>query len=863
MTDINLRLVLSAQTAQMERALAGVRRTIGTLLGGLTAVQIGRAFVRAADDAQLLAARLKLATRGADELAAAQQALFATAQKLQVPLADLVGSYTRFADVVRANGGGVRETVDLVDALAASARLSGATVSEAAASVQQFGQAMQSGRLQGDELRSVLENNRRLVQALTAALGVSVGQLREMGEAGQLTSDVVLRAIQSQIGVIQAEAATLPRTVAGAIVELRNSLAAAADTANRASGLTADLATVIGAVSTGIADMARASADAGTQLDRLGRVDALREIAVAIGTIVDGIRLAVRLLAQFADSVSVIAQDLAALGAIATTALDLRRGVRERAEGIRAILEERNRRVEEANRRFEARFNAPVDLLENRIRAAFDRAASGGAIGSARGPLNLRQFEQQATAAAGARIALPGATGGTRTRRGGDETDALVRAAESVQERVSDARLQMQQTELARATRALEESLAARLLSEADYERQRAQLAADGIDAEIARARESQVRLREIAGDTGRAADERLRASGEIIGLDAQIAELEQRRDAELAAGAQRALEATRDLRAELTAVREELAAAGERSAADLLAASQRGLAPLRDRLSAAGDTAGVADVDRLAALRAAQAELDAMRQRADLVRERGDTAEQRAINARKAGLISELQLRERVREAHVRVAAEVAALIPRMRELAAAAGDPRQAEQIERLAEEMRSLGEVADSIGQQIGASLEGPLTGFFADFISGAKSASDAFADFGRAVINQIIQILAQQAALQTLSFFGFHSGGVVGAGGTAITGVNPLAFLAAPRLHAGGLLGLQPGEMPIIAQVGEEILTRDDPRHRANGGAAGSVAIQQTFVLGEPASRRTQEQLAREAADGTTLALGRRL
>lgn len=61
-------------------------------------------------------------------------------------------------------------------------------------------------------------------------------------------------------------------------------------------------------------------------------------------------------------------------------------------------------------------------------------------------------------------------------------------------------------------------------------------------------------------------------------------------------------------------------------------------------------------------------------------------------------------------------------------------------------------------------------------------------------------------------------GLHSGGIVGAGGTART-ASPLLFAGARRYHSGGLAG---DEIPAILQRGEEVLTRRDPRHALNGG-----------------------------------------
>lgn len=69
--------------------------------------------------------------------------------------------------------------------------------------------------------------------------------------------------------------------------------------------------------------------------------------------------------------------------------------------------------------------------------------------------------------------------------------------------------------------------------------------------------------------------------------------------------------------------------------------------------------------------------------------------------------------------------------------------------------------------------------------------------------------------------------FHEGGIVGSRGGPNRMVNPAIFAGANRYHVGGLAGLKPGEVPIVAMEEEEILTRDDPRHVLNGGKTGSA------------------------------------
>ncbi|WP_339862519.1 phage tail tape measure C-terminal domain-containing protein [Thalassospira alkalitolerans] len=77
---------------------------------------------------------------------------------------------------------------------------------------------------------------------------------------------------------------------------------------------------------------------------------------------------------------------------------------------------------------------------------------------------------------------------------------------------------------------------------------------------------------------------------------------------------------------------------------------------------------------------------------------------------------------------------------------------------------------------------------------------------------------------------------HSGGVVGHDALRRRDIDPGLFRSAERFHGGGLVGLRSGEVPIVALRGEEVLTRDDPRHRFNlaGSQSGVTVVVQPTV-----------------------------
>lgn len=104
-------------------------------------------------------------------------------------------------------------------------------------------------------------------------------------------------------------------------------------------------------------------------------------------------------------------------------------------------------------------------------------------------------------------------------------------------------------------------------------------------------------------------------------------------------------------------------------------------------------------------------------------------------------------------------------------------------------------------------------------------------------------------------------GNHSGGIIGRDQTFTRGVSPWAFLDIPKFHTGGGFFAN-NERPAILQVGEEVLTRDDPRHILNfgrirrpdvgtfdGGAAGAIttSFSPTFNIDATGSNMTQGEI----------------
>ena len=110
----------------------------------------------------------------------------------------LAGLATRTSEAFTDANGVLNEDkmMKVASAMFSSGVVSGSSTQEIAASNLQLLQALGSGVLQGDEFRSLRENNPVLVQAIADYMGVSTSALKEMGSNGELTTDVIIAALE-------------------------------------------------------------------------------------------------------------------------------------------------------------------------------------------------------------------------------------------------------------------------------------------------------------------------------------------------------------------------------------------------------------------------------------------------------------------------------------------------------------------------------------------------------------------------------------------------------------------------------------------------------------------------------------------
>ena len=204
MAQANVKLTVDATNAT--RALQGVQNKtnalqksfggLKTAIGGIGLTLLARQAVRTSANFEKLNVRLGLLTKASGTFARSQE-IAANAQKaFGLSATEALEGITDITARLQPLGVGVEDIKSTFFGFNTAAKLAGASTMEASNAFRQLAQALGSGRLQGDEFRSISEQIPTLLAPISQELGVTVGELKKFASEGKLTSDVVLRALR-------------------------------------------------------------------------------------------------------------------------------------------------------------------------------------------------------------------------------------------------------------------------------------------------------------------------------------------------------------------------------------------------------------------------------------------------------------------------------------------------------------------------------------------------------------------------------------------------------------------------------------------------------------------------------------------
>ena len=183
----------------------------------------GKQLIDASDTWINNSSRLGLLTNGLQEQKMLQQEIYQSALKSRGAYNDTVNVIAKLGLLAPDAFVDNSELVKFTELMNKSFKLSGASTEEKTSAMYQLTQAMASGRLQGDEFRSIIENAPMLANAIAEYTGVSKGELKDLSSDGAISAAIIKNALFGAADDIESKFSQLPMTFGDAWTNIGSS----------------------------------------------------------------------------------------------------------------------------------------------------------------------------------------------------------------------------------------------------------------------------------------------------------------------------------------------------------------------------------------------------------------------------------------------------------------------------------------------------------------------------------------------------------------------------------------------------------------------------------------------------------------
>jgi len=286
----------------LNSALAGV----GVAFGAKEIASYADEWTRAGNLIRSAATSTGVEVRSLDELKEGANAARTSLQDYTELYARLI----RSASAVAESESQISLATDLVSK---AFKAGGAAAQEQAAGILQLGQALGSGVLQGDELRSLRENAPIIAKAIADEFKTTIAGLKQLGADGKLTSDRVFKAILNAQKPIEAQFRATNATIKDAFTQVNNEFLSYIGNADASSGASAKLVAALQYVADNFKEVADVAATFATVIITALTGRALGGLAASLLTALGSLG---KFLTAMRTGVPIVTSFAAALGPI-------------------------------------------------------------------------------------------------------------------------------------------------------------------------------------------------------------------------------------------------------------------------------------------------------------------------------------------------------------------------------------------------------------------------------------------------------------------------------------------------------------------------------------------------------------------
>ena len=178
--------------------------------------------VALADEYTSLNARLALVAGSQSNVAALNDMIYDSAQRARGGYLDMAKAVASLSVNARDAFPDPRKTVQFMEGMQKLFVIGGASKENQQFAMLQLQQALASGRLQGDEFRSITENAPILQDMIAKTMKVSRGELKQLSAQGEITADIIKRAIFENMDEINDKFERMPKRWSDHFIDFKN-----------------------------------------------------------------------------------------------------------------------------------------------------------------------------------------------------------------------------------------------------------------------------------------------------------------------------------------------------------------------------------------------------------------------------------------------------------------------------------------------------------------------------------------------------------------------------------------------------------------------------------------------------------------
>lgn len=216
---------------------------------------------KTADAMQSLEARVGLLPQTVGETADAFDAVTARANASRQSIDAYANFYIKLQNAGKDFIKTQEEGLQITDTITKALVVGGATAQEQSSALLQFGQAIGSGVLQGEELRAMSEAAPQFLDELAKAIGIPRAELKKFASEGKLTSKAVIEGVKKISSEFDKRFSAMPMTIGQSTTIIANRWGMFLNNLNRKSGAVTKIASFFlkgfDAIEKGLADMVK------------------------------------------------------------------------------------------------------------------------------------------------------------------------------------------------------------------------------------------------------------------------------------------------------------------------------------------------------------------------------------------------------------------------------------------------------------------------------------------------------------------------------------------------------------------------------------------------------------------------------